>query len=165
MTQANSIEMMGFFEHLPEGHDQSTRQMLDQFKRLQEQQLARGETLPEPQLPDLTLEKTELQDESESIWAKFGHSIESAFNFLVVKPVEYVWNLIKDHPIRTIMIALAAFAMWYYSAPLAAGISGIKEQGMKLVKGLFGKAVAIDPEQIDVFDDLLGPATGDSPQI
>ncbi len=154
MTSAQSFEVMGF-ESLPKNHDVSTRERIDELKGLENKLLKRGEKLPEAQMPDISLERQELQESSESIWSKFGKSIEKAFEFLVVKPANYVWEKIKDHPMKTIMLACAAFAMWYFSAPLSAGISGIKEAGMKLTKNLFGKAISIDPTQINVIDDLF----------
>lgn len=108
-----------------------------------------------PEMPDLGLERQALAEKSEGLWQKTKDAAEKAFNFLVVKPVKWVGEQIKDHPIRTALIALAAFALWYYSAPLSAGLSGIKETGVDITSGLLEKAIDIDPTQVDVFDQLV----------
>lgn len=125
--------------------------------RLRELRAEKGE-LP-AQFPDLTLEKQKLSDESESILNKVWKGVKKAFDFLVVKPIKWIGRQIKEHPIRTILIALAAFALWYYSAPLSAGLSAIKEEGVAVTSELLEKSLAIDPTRIDVFDQLVKPGT------
>ncbi|MBI2639059.1 hypothetical protein HYW83_05725 [Candidatus Peregrinibacteria bacterium] len=123
------------------------------IQRLKQLREAKGE-LP-PQMPDLGLERQQLADTSESIFDKIGNTLKEVFNFLVVKPANWVGKQIKEHPFRTVLIALAAFALWYYSAPLAAGLSAIKEKGMEMTSALLKETVNIDPTQVDVFDTLM----------
>ena len=120
------------------------------LKQLRE---AKGE-LP-PHMPDLTLERKQLADTSESIFEKIRNGLKEVFDFLVVKPANWVGRQIKEHPFRTVLIALAAFALWYYSAPLSAGLSAIKEKGMEMASALLKETVNIDPTQVDVFDTLM----------
>lgn len=113
----------------------------------------RGEKPKE--FPDLTLEQQQLAEKNESILEKVWDGCKKAFDFLIVEPAKWIGRQIKDHPIRTILIALAAFALWYYSAPLTAGLSAIKEEGIAVTSDLLGKAASIDPTQVDVFDQLM----------
>lgn len=107
------------------------------------------------EFPDLTLEQQQLSEKNESILEKVWDGCKKAFDFLVVEPAKWIGRQIKDHPIRTVLIALAAFALWYYSAPLTAGLSAIKEEGIAVTSDLLGKAASIDPTQVDVFDQLM----------
>lgn len=108
-----------------------------------------------PQMPDLGLERQQLVDTSESIFEKIRNGLKEVFDFLVVKPANWVGKQIKEHPFRTVLIALAAFALWYYSAPLSAGLSAITEKGMEMSSALLKETMAIDPTQVDVFDTLM----------
>lgn len=130
-------------------------------RELEELRKTRGEKPRE--MPDLRLEKQELADKNESVYEKVKGALKKAFDFLVIKPVKWVGHQIKEHPIRTALIALAAFALWYYSAPLSAGLSGIKEAGIKATSDLMAQDLAIDPTQINVFDQLMSGAAGTLP--
>ncbi|GEM_PF-3985136 len=120
------------------------------LKQLRE---AKGE-LP-PQMPDVSFERQQLADTSESIFEKMKNGLKEVFDFLVVKPANWIGRQIKEHPFRTVLIALAAFALWYYSAPLSAGLSAIKEKGMEMSSALLKETMNIDPTQVDVFDTLM----------
>lgn len=121
--------------------------------RLRELRLERGDRTPE--MPDLSLERQALAEKSEGIWKKTKEAVGKTFDFLVVKPVKWLGEQIKDHPIRTALIALAAFALWYYSTPLSAGLSGIKETGADITSELLEKTIDIDPTEINAFDDIM----------
>lgn len=129
--------------------------MIVYLNRLRE---AKGEKPRE--FPDLTLEKQELAEKNESIFTEALEIAKEAFKFLVVKPAKWVGEQIKEHPFRTLLIALAAFALWYYSAPLSAGLSALKEKGLEMTSALFGESVSIDPTQIDIFEQLISQAHG-----
>lgn len=121
-------------------------------------ELREKEGAKEEEMPDLTLEKQQLADSSESIFSQIKEGIKTVFDYLVVKPIEWIGHQIKEHPIRTALIALAAFALWYYSAPIAAGLSALKEQGLAITSELLGGTLAIDPAQVDIFDQLVSVA-------
>ena len=132
--------------------DGEIEMLIVELVRLRE---ANGERKAE--FPDLRLERQELSEKSESLLSKAMDRIKEAFDFLVVKPVKWLGEKIKEHPFRTALIALAAFALWYYSAPLSAGLSAIKEMGVGITSDLLGGAMAIDPSQINVFNELMAP--------
>lgn len=129
--------------------------------RLTELRKERGEKLEAKEaFPDLTLEKQQLADANESIFQQVKDAAEKVFDFLIVRPAKWIGRQIKEHPFRTALIALAAFALWYYSAPLSAGLSGIKEQGIAITSDLLGEGLNIDPTQVDIFDQLINTANG-----
>lgn len=121
--------------------------------KLRQLREAKGELAPE--MPDVSFERQQLADTSESIFEKIKNGLKEVFDFLVVKPANWVGKQIKEHPFRTVLIALAAFALWYYSAPLSAGLSAIKEKGMEMSSALLKETMRIDPTQVDVFDTLM----------
>lgn len=124
-------------------------------RRLKLVRAEQGERAPE--YPDLRLEEQQLAEKGETLLGHAKKAIADTFDFLVVKPAKWVGRQIKEHPLRTALIALAAFALWYYSAPLAAGLSGIKEEGVAVTSDLLGKAINIDPTQVTIFDQLIDP--------
>lgn len=125
-----------------------------QIVRLRELRAERGSRNPE--MPDLSLERQTLAEKNDSLWEAAKEKIKAAFDFLIVRPVEWLGRQITEHPIRTILIALAAFAIWYYSAPISAGLAALKEKGIEISSGMLEKGLDIDPTQVDGFDQLMG---------
>lgn len=133
---------------------QPSAEEIDALSReLLEMRKERGEKTPE--MPDLTLEKKRLEDGNETLFESVKKAVKGAFDFLVVKPIKWIGNQIKEHPFRTALIALAAFAIWYYWYPLSAGLSGIKEEGIKIGSEVMEKSLDIDPTRINDFDRLV----------
>mgnify|MGYP001596629257 CR=1 FL=1 len=114
---------------------------------------------------NLDPEKRELTEAHESIFGSMLERVKDAMNFLVLQPAAWLGNLVKDHPFKTALIALAAFALWYYALPLSAGLSAFAEEGLHLTSQLLTKLIDIDPTSINVFTDLFkeipnGPSVG-----
>lgn len=109
------------------------------------------------EMPDLSTEKQELAEESESIFKKAWNVVKKTLDFLVVKPIKWVGRQIKEHPIRTLLIALVAFGIWYQWGSFQAGYSVIKETGAKEAAKLLGKGISVDPPLIpgDVTFDFI----------
>ena len=134
-----------------------TAALVKELKRL------RAKEGPRPaEFPDLSLEQQRLAEKNESIFERVKDAIKGAFDFLVVRPAKWIGHQVVDHPVRTLCIALAAFALWYYSAPLSAGLSALKEKGIGITSSLLSDSLKIDPTQVDVYDKLMKLSHGAS---
>ncbi len=148
-SSANSTGSQEELEALQPSPEETTA-LVEELKKLRAKEGPRPE-----EFPDLSLEQQRLAEKNDSIFERVADAIKGAFDYLVVRPAKWIGHQIVDHPVRSLLIALAAFALWYYSAPLSAGLSALKEKGIGITSSLLSESITIDPTQVDVYDKLM----------
>lgn len=148
-------------EVLKQGLDDA--QIDEMILRLESMRKKHGERPGE--FPKMDIEAEQLTEKNESVFESVWDKIKAAFNFLVIKPVQWVGHQVVDHPFRTLLIAFSAFAGYKaynlykgisrYLSPLSSAFTGLKETGLKITKSLLPETKNIDPSQSGFFDRLM----------
>lgn len=82
------------------------------------------------------------------------------FNKYLIKPSKAALGWMKEHPKTTAAIIAAVgvgILFWYFSAPIAYGLSGVAEEALQVIQETMSEASKLNPKGMEYLPGTLPP--------